>query len=127
MKVRVGDVVTLSSPLPYSEVDLEGPEGESLKLVRQPDSTLSAGPIPSPGAWLAHAEGQVVPSLSFAASLDPAESDLTRLKADELRAFFGDDAVKGGGTGPESRAPMWTWLIVMAVMAFFFEGLLLKR
>jgi hypothetical protein len=68
-----------------------------------------------------------VPSLSFAASLDAAESDLTRIKPDELKGFFGDEAVKGGGGGTESKAPLWTWLIVAAVLAFFLEGLVLKR
>jgi hypothetical protein len=127
LKVLVGENVSLQSPLPLSEVDLLGPEGLELKLTRQPDGTLSGGPMPAPGAWLAKADGQVIPSLSFAVSVDPAESDLTRLKADELKAFFGDEAVKGNSSSTESRAPIWTWLIVAAVLAFFLEGLLLKR
>ncbi|MBK7857229.1 MAG: BatA domain-containing protein [Archangiaceae bacterium] len=127
LKVTVGDTATLQTQLPLSEVDLLGPEGLELKLRKQPDGALSAGPLPAPGAWLAKSEGQVLPALSFAVSVDAAESDLTRLKPDELKAFFGDDAVKGGSSSTESKAPIWTWLIVAAVLAFFLEGLLLKR
>lgn len=127
LKVRVGETATMQSPLPLTDVDLLGPEGLELKLTRQPDGTLSAGPMPAPGAWLAKADGVVIPSLSFAVAVDAAESDLTRLKPDELKAFFGDEAVKGGGASTESKAPIWTWLIVAAVIAFFLEGVLLKR
>ncbi len=127
LKVHVGETAVLSSAPGTSEATLSGPEGVELKVVRQPDGSLTAGPILQPGAWIAKVDGQVVPSLSFAATLDAAESDLTRLKPEELKTFFGEDAVKGTGTGTESKAPIWTWLIVAAVMAFFLEGLLLIK
>lgn len=127
VKVRVGELAVLQAQQPVTEVELSGPDGLELKAVKQPDGALSAGPMPAPGAWVARAEGLVVPSLSFAVSVDAAESDLQRLKPDELKAFFGDEAVKGTGSSSESRAPIWTWLIVAAVIAFFAEGLLLPR
>jgi hypothetical protein len=128
LKVTVGDTPTFPAAAtpPGADVSLTGPAGE-LRVERQPDGTLSAGPIPAPGAYVAHADGTAVPGLSFAASLDAAESDLTRLKPEELKSFFGDDAVRTTGTGTESKAPLWTWLIVAAVLALFLEGLLLKR
>jgi hypothetical protein len=126
LKVHVGETATFEAGASSGDVTLTGPEGE-LKVMRQPDGSLATAPVPAPGAYVAHADGNVVPSLSFAASLDPAESDLTRLKPDELKSFFGDDAVKGTGSGTESKAPIWTWLIVAAAIAFFLEGVLLKR
>lgn len=127
LKVRVGEMANLTTQLVVADVDLLGPEGHELKLMKLPDGSMSGGPIPAPGAWVAKSEGVVVPSLSFAAAVDPAESDLTRLKPDELKAFFGEEAVKGTGPSNESKAPIWTWLIVAAVIAFFLEGVLLKR
>jgi hypothetical protein len=32
-----------------------------------------------------------------------------------------------GGSGPENATPLWTWLLSVAVLAFFFEGVLLRR
>ena len=52
--------------------------------------------------------------------------DALQLTPDEVRRHC-DDAVLGSSGTSEQRAPLWTWLIVMAVMAFFLEGLLLKR
>ncbi|MBL8952963.1 MAG: BatA domain-containing protein [Myxococcaceae bacterium] len=127
LKVLVGETAVLPTQLPLTEVELLGPEGVELKLTKQPDGALAAGPLAAPGAYVAKSEGLVVPSLSFAVSVDAAESDLTRLKPEELKAFFGDDAVKAGGQSSESKAPIWTWLIVAAVIAFFLEGLLLPR
>jgi hypothetical protein len=126
LKVTVGDTPSFDAP-PPTDVQMVGPEGAELRVTKQPDGSLTTEPIKEPGAYIARTEGQVVPSLSFAASLDAAESDLSRLKPDELKSFFGDDAVKGGGGGTESKAPLWTWLIVAAALAFFLEGLVLKR
>jgi hypothetical protein len=126
LKVTVGETATFDNP-PHADVTMLGPEGAELRVAKQPDGSLSTAPVEVPGAYVARSEGVVVPSLSFAASLDAAESDLTRLKPDELKGFFGDEAVKGTGTGTESKAPLWTWLIVAAAVAFFLEGLLLKR
>jgi hypothetical protein len=60
--------------------------------------------------------------------LDPAESDLTRLKPQELSDYFGEEAVRQGvGTGAERSTPLLTWLILIGALAFFFEGVLLRK
>ncbi len=69
-----------------------------------------------------------MPALAFAATLDPAESDLTRLPQDALAAYFGEETVKASSADAERPpVPLWTWLIVAAAMAFFFEGTLLRK
>jgi hypothetical protein len=69
-----------------------------------------------------------LPELSFAAVLDPSESDLARIKPDDLSAYFGEGSVKESGTdSKQRRLPFWSWLIVAAAVAFFFEGVLLRK
>jgi hypothetical protein len=87
------------------------------------------GPIAEPGAHRVLAkDGHPLIPLTFAATLDSAESDLTRLKPDELAAWFGEDSVKVSGPGgPQKARPLWTWLLVVAALAFFAEGLLLRK
>jgi hypothetical protein len=73
-------------------------------------------------------DGKPIAALAFAVGLDPAESDLTRLKGDELSAWFGEDTVKASGAGGAQKArPLWTWLLVVAALAFVAEGLLLRK
>jgi hypothetical protein len=38
-----------------------------------------------------------------------------------------DTVVTAGIGGPSAATPIWTWLIVLAVVAFFLEGLLLRK
>ena len=128
LKSRVGERLTLSPPPGVKTVTLKGPGSLLLDARPQQDGSFLTDPVPAPGAWLAHdGANEVVPSLSFAATLDAAESDLTRLKPDELKVAFGEEAVKGSSGNSESKTPVWTWLIAIAVAAFFFEGMLLRK
>ena len=70
-----------------------------------------------------------MPALSFAATVDSAESDLARHSSEALSLWFGEDTVRdaGGPSGPSPKIPVWTWLILVAVLAFFFEGVLLRK
>ncbi len=104
--------------------------GAELPSSKQSDGTLRVGPILEPGAHLARdLAGIVLPSMSFAASLDPAESDLARHSPAALTSWFGEDAVRdaGGPSGPTPKVPVWTWLILVAVLAFSLEGVLLRK
>ncbi|HZH04941.1 MAG TPA: hypothetical protein VEY30_14240, partial [Myxococcaceae bacterium] len=59
---------------------------------------------------------------------DPAESDLTRVGLDALERHFGQDSVTvASGSASDRRAPFWTWLILLATLAFIGEGALLRR
>jgi hypothetical protein len=72
--------------------------------------------------------GEPIPELSFAAGLEASESDLTRLKPEELSAYFGEETMRASVADAQSQhVPFWTWLIVGAAIAFFLEGVLLRK
>jgi hypothetical protein len=124
----VGESLTLEPELSLASV--RAPSGAELPLVKQNDGTVVVGPVLEPGPHLARGgDGAVVAGLSFAATLDASESDLSRHPADALTQWFGEDTVRdaGGGSGAQPKVPLWTWLIALAVVAFFFEGVLLRK
>lgn len=130
LKVKVGDSPVLRPEAPRVVQAVKAPSGADLPQAKQRDGSVVVGPVAEPGAHLARdADGTVLASLSFAASLDAAESDLTRHTADALTQWFGEDTVRdtGGPSGPSPKVPMWTWLIVLTAVAFFFEGVLLRK
>lgn len=127
---RVGQSVTLRPDATTTAVVAKAPSGTQVNLAQVPQSTeLTGGPLPEPGRYsVFDAKGSEVESLAFAAALDPAASDLTHHEPDALTAWFGEDLVKTAGlVGGERRTPLWTWLLMAAVIAFFLEGLLLRR
>lgn len=130
LKAQVGDSPVLKPEPPISLQSVRAPSGAELPQAKQNDGTVLVGPILEPGAHLARdGEGKVVPALSFAATLDTAESDLTRHSPEALAQWFGEDTVRdaGGPSAPGPKVPIWTWLILAAVLAFFFEGVLLRK
>jgi hypothetical protein len=75
-----------------------------------------------------NASGEPIPELSFAAGLEPSESDLTRLTPEELSAYFGEETMRASVADAQPQhVPFWTWLIVGAAVAFFLEGVLLRK
>lgn len=130
LKVKVGDTPLLKPEEQVALQSVRGPSSKDLPQAKQRDGTVLVGPVLEPGAHLARdADGAVLPSLSFAATLDSAESDLTRHTPEALSLWFGEDTVRDGGgpSGPSPKVPLWTWLILLAVLAFFFEGVLLRK
>ena len=92
------------------------------------DHGLQIGPLPEPGLYRTFDAGaQLVLGSQFAVTLDPTDSDLTRLDESQLQAYFGEEAMRGPGGTSDRRVPIWTWLVVTAAMAFFAEGLLLRK
>jgi len=88
-----------------------------------------------PGLWQvkvqsARGEERLEPRLAFASTTDPRESDTRRLRAGELTAWFGGEAlakVEGdasGAAGGGRQIPLWTLLLALGLAAFFLEGLL---
>ena len=125
---RVGQTLMLH-PDPQAQVTgVRSPSGAAVPVRSEPDRGLQVGPLPEPGLYKAFdAAGQLVPASQFPVTLDPADSDLTRLDEGQLQAYFGEEAVRGPGGTAERRVPIWTWLVVTAAMAFFAEGLLLRK
>jgi hypothetical protein len=129
LKARVGESLTLRPDAQQPVASVKAPSGAPVVVRPQPDGSVVAGPLAEPGAYRVFDDkGGAVPSLAFTVQLDPAESDLTRLKPQELSDYFGEEAVRqGAGTGAERSTPLWTWLILIAAVAFFFEGVLLRK
>jgi hypothetical protein len=129
LRARIGDTLLLRPEATGKPSGVRAPSGAEVPLKPQPDGTVLVGPVVEPGVHaVVDTAGQPLPALSFAAVLDPSESDLTRLRPDELAAYFGEESVKSAGGGDVAqRVPFWTWLIVAAAAAFFFEGVLLRK
>jgi len=100
-----------------------------LEARAQADGSYVVGPLAVPGAYdLLDSEGKALPGLSFVALVDPSESDLTRLQMRTLSAYYGEESVtQTAHSGSTTKTPFWTWLIALATVAFFFEGVLLRR
>lgn len=128
LRPRVGGTVTLAPQAGQAPARVKGPNGKEVPVSKAAGGALEVGPLPLPGLYeVEDANGKPLAALAFAATLDPSASDLTRLQADELTAYFGEDAVRGPAGAAERKAPLWTWLLVAAALAFFFEGTLLRR
>jgi hypothetical protein len=128
-KVRVGETLALHPEGTQAVSAVKGPDGTDVPHKAQPDGTVLVGPVEQPGTFsVLGGDGKPVPALAFAATLDPAESDLGRLPQDALEAHFGEETVKASSADAERPpVPLWTWLIVAAALAFFFEGTLLRK
>ncbi len=129
IKARVGESISLSSPGHEVVGSVRAPSGAMVPVRALDEGRFLVGPTEEPGVHqVQDADGRPLPELSFAAVLDPSESDLARIKPDDLSAYFGEGSVKD--SGPDSkqrRLPFWSWLIVAAAVAFFFEGVLLRK
>ncbi|MFL5348320.1 MAG: BatA domain-containing protein [Hyalangium sp.] len=128
-RVRVGETVTLRPEQGQTLAAVRAPDGAELPVKAQQDGTVVAGPLVEPGLHaVLGADGKPLQALDFPVTLDPAESDLTRVPSDTLTAYFGEETVKASSNDAERpKVPLWTWLIVAACAAFFFEGTLLRK
>jgi hypothetical protein len=129
VRARVGSAVALPGEGEAAAAFARAPSGAEVPLTATPGGSSTGGPLPEPGRYaVVDAKGRELQTLAFAASLDPAASDLARHEPEALGAWFGEEVVKTASAGgPERRTPLWTWLLVLAVTAFFFEGVLLRR
>jgi hypothetical protein len=129
IKALVGDSISLSAPGVQGMLSARAPSGATLPMRAQDDGRFMVGPTEEPGVHeVRDSSGRPVPELSFAAVLDASESDLSRIKPEELSAYFGQGVVKDSGPdGKQRHLPFWSWLIVAAALAFFCEGVLLRK
>ncbi len=130
VRARVGDVVSVSLESDRPAVTVKAPSGEERPVTRQGDGPEgTAGPLPEPGRYqVLDASATAIPSLGFVASIDPAASDTTRHPVDAVTAWFGEDVVRlAEGDSTEKKTPVWTWLLIAAVLAFVGEGVLLRK
>jgi hypothetical protein len=85
-----------------------------------------------PGVWqvkVSDAGRELLdPALAFSVVPEPRESDPRRIDQAELTAWFGgaDHARLAGDPRPERSIPLWSILLVVALVAFFLEGVLVS-
>jgi hypothetical protein len=130
VKVLVGASVTLELDEEHPAVVVKSPSGEERAVVKQPDGVTGvAGPLPEPGRYqVLDSLGAANDSAAFAATLDPAASEVTRHSVEAVTAWFGEDVVRlAEGAQTEKKTPVWTWLLVVAAVAFVAEGALLRK
>ena len=130
----VGQRRSLPNRVGLTPVEALSPSGLVLPVEPGADGGVSIAAPPEVGLYRLRAqsaEGKVAdaPGLAFTVAPDPRESDTSRLKSGELAAWLGPSAqpssLAPSGSGP--RAPLWSWLLAAAALAFLLEGLLLRR
>jgi hypothetical protein len=129
VRARVGEAVTLSPEAGQAVAQARSPTGLEVPFTAVPGGAQwVSGPLPEPGPYqVQDGRGQPLPALAFAATLDPAASDLARHEPEAVATWFGEDVVRAaGGSAADRRTPLWTWLLVTAALAFFLEGVVLR-
>jgi hypothetical protein len=126
MEGHIGQTLVLRPETPGAVAEVRAPSGAKVPFRPDADGGLRVGPFAEPGIHhpLDAAGGPALPP--FAVVLDPAQSDLTRVKPEALAAYFGEEAVKGPAGATETKVPLWTWLLAAAALFFFLEGTLLR-
>lgn len=130
VKATVGNAVTLTAEAGQSPAWAKAASGAEVALTTLPQSTVvTGGPLPEPGPYtVVDAQGQTLEKLGFAAAIAAEASNLSRHSLDALTEWLGEDSVRTeGAAGADQKTPLWTWLVLAAVLAFFFEGVLLRR
>ncbi len=128
VRAQVGGQVTLTPGAGKPPVAARAPSGVEVALTSGAGNTVSGGPLPEPGVYtVVDLSGAALPALSFAAGLDASAGNLARHELDALTRWAGEDRVHTEGEGgPRAATPLWTWLLALAVVAFFLEGTLLR-
>lgn len=130
VRARVGESVTVPLEAEHAAVSVKSPSGEERAVAKQADGlTGVAGPLPEPGRYqVLDALGAPLTQASFAATLDPAASDVTRHSVDAVTTWFGEEVVRlAEGEQTDKKTPVWTWLLLAAALAFVAEGALLRK
>jgi hypothetical protein len=128
LRAQVGERALLPAAVP-PPTQVRTPNGALLSLETDASRALRTPPLAMPGAYtVLDAGGQPIPSLAFAATLNPSDSDLARLDPATLSHNWGQRVtVASTQTAEHAPLPLWTWLLVAATLAFFGEGLLLRK
>ncbi len=130
VRAKVGEAVTLRPEVDQSPAWARAPSGAEVALTTLPEGAgVTGGPLPEPGPYLVvDAKGQALAQLGFAAAIDAGASNLARHSLDALTEWMGEESVRAAGVGgPQAATPLWTWLLAFAALAFFAEGLLLRK
>jgi hypothetical protein len=129
VRSKVGATVTLTPEAGQLPAWAKSPSGVEVALAASAPGAVVSGPLPEPGPYsVFDAKGALLEKLSFAVSIDASASNLSKHPLEALKDWFGEDSVRAvGESGAKAAVPLWTWLITLAVLAFFFEGLLLRK
>ena len=135
----VGDDRALAPPAGSAIASVVGPDGKELPLRREKGTGTATLAVAAPGIYrvmILPAQDKGPPredaALSFAARLDPKESDLRRVSEEELKAQLGGAgsaqvaASARDAQGPHGT-PLWSGLLLLAALALLGEGALTRR
>jgi hypothetical protein len=123
---RIGQTLVLHPEAAGAVAEVRSPSGAKVPIRPDTEGGLTVGPFVEPGIYRPLDASGAVALPPFAVVLDPAQSDLTRVKPEALAAYFGEEAVRGPAGTAEAKVPLWTWLLVAAALCFFLEGTLLR-
>lgn len=130
VRAKVGEVVTLRPEGSQAPAFARAASGVEVALTALPEGAgVTGGPLPEPGPYVVlDAKGQALEKLGFAAAIDAGASNLARHSLEALSEWVGEESVRTAGIGgPQASTPVWTWLLALAALAFFAEGLLLRK
>ncbi|MDP2345327.1 MAG: BatA domain-containing protein [Deltaproteobacteria bacterium] len=139
--VRIGEerTIQLANVAAGSELVVVDPAGKEHRVTPTQDVAAAYGNEPSarftpamPGLHrpLVVVDGarKLLSLERFTALLDPRESDLTRIAADQIDDVVPKGAqVRTGSFDDEPGTPLWPWLLLFGVVLLLCEGLLLRR
>jgi len=128
LTAQVGESLVLPLVPGQTAASMSSPSGAPVPLSPRADGAVSAGPFTETGPFLAKdASGATLPGLSVAVVVEPSESDLTRVEGEVLNRWFGEESVQrvDEATGEKRQTPLWSYLLLVAALAFIAEGLLL--
>lgn len=120
----VGDTVSFEPEV--NATSLRAPSGATLEPAGTQPTRF--GPLQEPGKYdVLDAQGAVIPLRAFAVGIASAASDPTRPTNDALDAWVGNSPAPGLMTERSNSQPIWAWLLLAAVAAFFAEGILIRK
>ncbi|MCL2012156.1 MAG: BatA domain-containing protein [Cystobacterineae bacterium] len=99
-----------------------GPHGEVVEPEAQGPEFVKLGPLNTPGLWWP--QGRAEEAMPLLVKRLPQESDLALLDMEELNAWFGNSHIAQSHS--TRQYPLWTALLLLALLAFCAEMLLLK-
>ncbi len=130
LQATVGEPTELATPDSQLASGVKAPSGAILPVVVTADGTSQTPPLREPGRYrVLEPDETTRPELDFFANIEPTASDTTRIPETDLKTWTGQTAsIETATVDARRRAfPAWTFLFMLAAVAFFIEGVLVRK